>query len=310
MNYNHLEYFLVLARTQHYTKAAELLHITQPTLSIAMNKLEADLNVTLFEKIGRNVQLTQCGKEFITYIERAFLLINDGVEHIHQLQSDQSNHIRIAFLYSLTADYIPGLIDLYYKTYPNNNVIIDIFESDTKSGEGTYEMIQGLRQGRFDAIFINRIALTSPSEEITPLFDQDYVAILPKTTIYQGKKSIDLSDMASKSLIQYANRYATRNEILDLFSEIGETPKVLTEIDDELSMLALIEKNIGYAIAPMKMIYESRDVYCLPIHKPKYKRTIYLVTRKDINESDNLRNFKNFVMNEFDFSYGPHKEKK
>lgn len=305
MNYNHLEYFLVLARTQHYTRAAELLHITQPTLSIAMNKLEADLNVTLFEKIGRNVQLTQCGKEFITYIERAFTLINDGVEHIHQLQSDQSNHIRIAFLYSLTADYIPSLIDAYYKAYPNNNVIIDIYESDTKSGEGTYEMIQGLRQGRFDAIFINRIALTGSSEEVVELFDQDYVAILPKSSIYKDKKSIDLSDMAQRSLIQYANRYATRNEILDLFSEIGAKPRVLTEIDDELSMLALIEKNIGYAIAPMKKNYINHDVYCLPIHKPMYKRTIYLVTRKDVNESENLKTFRNFTMNEFDFSYDP-----
>lgn len=303
MNYNHLEYFLVLARTQHYTKAAELLHITQPTLSIAMNNLESDLNVTLFEKVGRNVQLTQSGKEFITYIERAFLLINDGVDHVTRLQNDQSNLIKIGFLYSLTADYIPELVDAYYKEYANNNVVIDIFESDTKSGEGTYELVEGLRQGRFDVIFINRIGLTGSMEEVTPLFDQNYVALVPINSIYRDKSSVDLNEMASKPLIQYANRYATRNEILELFMEVKEKPHILTEIDDELSMISLVSKNFGYAITPMKNIYTNQDVLVLPISNPNYKRTIYMVTRKDINEREKLKQFKLFTLNDFKFEY-------
>ena len=70
MNLYHLRYFVTLAHLEHYTKAAEILAITQPSLSHAIASLEKELGVKLFEKEGRNVVLTKCGQAFLTDVER------------------------------------------------------------------------------------------------------------------------------------------------------------------------------------------------------------------------------------------------
>ena len=71
MNLNHLSYFRVLAKLEHYTQAAEELSITQPSLSHAMSTLKEDLGTYLFEKQGRNIKLTKYGKIYFEYVDRA-----------------------------------------------------------------------------------------------------------------------------------------------------------------------------------------------------------------------------------------------
>ncbi|AXU28226.1 UNVERIFIED_CONTAM: LysR family transcriptional regulator [Clostridioides difficile] len=71
MNLNHLHYFRVLAKVEHYTKAATQLFIPQPSLSNAISILEKELDTFLFEKQGRNVCLTKYGRFFLTYVDKA-----------------------------------------------------------------------------------------------------------------------------------------------------------------------------------------------------------------------------------------------
>ena len=80
MNLSHLYYFRTLAEVQHYTRAAEKLFITQPTLSNAVSQLEKELGIPLFEKDGRNVKLTKQGREFNTYVSQALDLIDKAVD--------------------------------------------------------------------------------------------------------------------------------------------------------------------------------------------------------------------------------------
>ena len=79
MNLAHLYYFCKLAELQHYTRAAQELHITQPSLSGAISSLEDELKVALFEKRGRNVYLTKYGKEFYEYVSSALRTLDKGV---------------------------------------------------------------------------------------------------------------------------------------------------------------------------------------------------------------------------------------
>lgn len=94
MNLSHLYYFRKLAQVQHYTRAAEQLYITQPTLSNAVSQLEKELGIPLFEKDGRNVRLTKQGREFDTYISQALDLIDKAVDVAHE----QAGSISVSFL--------------------------------------------------------------------------------------------------------------------------------------------------------------------------------------------------------------------
>lgn len=85
MNLNQLQYFVVLARYEHYTKAAEELEISQPSLSHAMTTLERELGTRLFQKKGRNVVLTKYGRMFREYVEEALKILDLGIRKTREM---------------------------------------------------------------------------------------------------------------------------------------------------------------------------------------------------------------------------------
>ena len=85
MNLDHLRYFAAIAQLQHYGKAAEQLHVSQPNLNYAVSQLETELGVPLFEKSGRNVRLTRYGKEFLPSVQRTLETLDAGTRSIREL---------------------------------------------------------------------------------------------------------------------------------------------------------------------------------------------------------------------------------
>lgn len=303
MNLNHLEYFLVLARTQHYTKAAELLHITQPTLSHAISNLESELNVMLFQKKGRNIILTEYGIELVAYVERSLSLINEGVTRIESLKNKKSKVIHLGFLYTLTSDYIPLLIQAFRKKYPEMEVEFSFFESDTKAGESTQELINGLKSGRFDVIFINRVDTFNKDLEFVELFNQDYCVISATDSEIAKFETIDLKEIEDYPSIRYANRYGTRNEIRELYSSVDASENVVAEIDDELSIASMVMHHVGYSVTPIKKMYEDYNLAVIPISNPVHSRVIFLGCKKNVEQVDSVSKFIEFAQKEFEFKY-------
>ena len=111
MNLNQLYYFTVLAKHQHYTRASEELHISQPTLSKAISALESELNVFLFKKQGRNVVLTKQGRQYNEYVKVALQEISKGNEYLRKELSGDGAQLDLGFITSLSMDFIPELIE-------------------------------------------------------------------------------------------------------------------------------------------------------------------------------------------------------
>ena len=109
MNLYHLRYFVTLARMEHYTRAADLLAITQPSLSHAISSLESELGVKLFKKNGRNVTLTKYGKSFLTDAEDILQKLDTSVGNL-QLAGKGEGRIDIAFLRTLGSDFVPRIL--------------------------------------------------------------------------------------------------------------------------------------------------------------------------------------------------------
>lgn len=110
MNLNHLHYFRVLAKTEHYTQAANQLDITQPSLSHAIAALEKDLGCYLFEKQGRNIKLTKYGRIFYEYIDKGLQEVDLGERRLRELTSQENGWIDLAFIYTLGSHYVPHLL--------------------------------------------------------------------------------------------------------------------------------------------------------------------------------------------------------
>ena len=108
MNLSHLRYFVELAHIQHYTRTAERLCITQPSLSHAISQLEGELGVPLFEKNGRSISLTQYGKQFLACAQETLSILDEGVESLQRVSRGEGL-IRLGLLRTLGVDYVPKL---------------------------------------------------------------------------------------------------------------------------------------------------------------------------------------------------------
>ena len=132
MNLNHLSYFRVLAKLEHYTQAAEELSITQPSLSHAMSALERDLGTYLFEKQGRNIKLTKLGKIYFEYVEKALSELERGEKRIKELTNVSTGTIELGYIYTLGPNFVPKLIKKFTSIEKNKDIKFLFGQGTTK----------------------------------------------------------------------------------------------------------------------------------------------------------------------------------
>lgn len=149
MNLPHLRYFVELAHTQHYTRAAERLCITQPSLSHAMAQLEMELGVPLFEKDGRNISLTRFGQQFLICAQQTLSTLDEGVEELQRVARGEGV-IRLGLLRTLGIDLVPSLAAKFLASKPGK-------EDPAHLSHGvTQHLLEGLAAKQFDLVFCSR----------------------------------------------------------------------------------------------------------------------------------------------------------
>ncbi len=186
MNLYHLRYFVTLAHLEHYTKAAAQLNTTQPNLSYAISSLEAELGVSLFEKDGRNIVLTKCGKDFLSDVEHSLSILDSGVLKM-QLIGRGEGLIEIGFLRTLGINYIPLTLSSYLKTEDGKNATFHFHDGITA------DLIPMLKDKTCDVVFCS-YAKDEPDIEFVPVAAQDLVLIVPKDHPLADRTEADLSE--------------------------------------------------------------------------------------------------------------------
>ena len=106
MTLQQLHYFRVLAKVQHYTKAAEILLIAQPSLSYSISQLEKELNTQLFERSGRKVKLSYAGERFLEYVEKSLDILEEGTMMLKTLADSSKGEVSLGYIYSVSSKFI------------------------------------------------------------------------------------------------------------------------------------------------------------------------------------------------------------
>lgn len=122
MNLNQLQYFKILAQEEHYTRAAQMLSITQPSLSHAIAQLEEELGTRLFEKKGRNIVLTRYGKLFLPYVEESLKVLEEGVQRTRELNGSKEGIIHLAYIYTMGSNFTPKMVRNFLDAYPDYHI--------------------------------------------------------------------------------------------------------------------------------------------------------------------------------------------
>ena len=170
MNLNQLYYFRTLAELEHYTKAAEKLNISQPTLSHSIAAMEKELGANLFEKQGRNVVLTKYGRIYIFYVENALTQLELGKNQIERLVSEGGGHVGLAYMTSVGTNFMPKLISNFLDDPQNKNISFSCYEGNTKT------LLYNLKREKYDLIFCSLME-NEPDVEFIPVHEQGLVVI-------------------------------------------------------------------------------------------------------------------------------------
>lgn len=295
MNLYQLYYFRTLAKLEHYTKAAAQLSMTQPSLSHAISSLESELGVPLFKKHGRNIVLTKYGKLFLPYVENALNELEAGTKKIKELTSGTHGTVSVAFIYTLSAHFIPKLIAGFKNDEQCRNIKFLLQEGGTALEHCTAGLIRGLKDEKFDLIFVSLIP-KDPDIEFIPICEQKLVALIPHDCPLASHETIDLKDTEPYPLIHYTSKTGLKQEINRLFAKVNLVPKIYCEVEDEISMAGLVAANMGISIVPESPNLQNFNIKIIPISNPWYTRVIYLGCMKDRNIASPVLKFKNYVI--------------
>ena len=288
MNLFHLRYFVQLALTQHYTRAAEQLCITQPSLSHAITQLETELGVPLFEKTGRNTTLTHLGKEFLACAESTLSTLDAGVESMQRIARGEGL-IRLGLLRTLGVDYIPRLASSYLAANPGKDIRF------TFNTGVTQHLLDGLAARRFDLVFCS-----CPAAELgltaVPVEKQDLVLITPRNHPLAARHTIDLQDTLLYPYIYFARGSGLRYVVEDLFAQLDGHPQIAYETEEDQVIAGLVAQGFGIAVVPYMDMLLRLDVRILQISHPTYERNFYMISDDKAFLSPAVQDFRQFVI--------------
>lgn len=287
MNLIHLRYFVELAHTQHYTRAAEHLCITQPSLSHAIGQLEKELGLPLFEKNGRGTTLTYYGRQFLACAIQTLETLDGGVQALEQVGRGEGV-IRLGFLRPLGVEFVPRLAKLFLEENPGKDIRFTFHTGATGA------LLDGLRARQYDVVFASR-----PPEALglsaVRVGRQDLVLIVPKCHPLAGRKTVDLAQTLPYPQIFFSKGTGVRGIVDGLFEAIGGTPQIVYETEEDQVVAGLTAHGFGIAVVPYMDLLLRLDVQILQIVRPTWEREFCMLHDERSYQSPAAVRFREFV---------------
>lgn len=269
MELRHLEYFLMLSKELHFTKAAEKLGISQPTLSHQIKMLEKEIGYSLFNRVGKKVELTKVGE----IVQQEALNIQGSIlsisSQITALSNVEIGELKIAVLPGEITDLVSTLCIQFNQLYPNIKVII----------ETTDQVEKAVLQNQAD--FGIDFHLT-PNDllQVTKLYDEDFYLISNQRN---KEQNVSFSSVLDYPLILFPSMHQCRKLLNKASNEIGKPLEPIVETSSIRSILNLVRHGVGRSIVSRTLydFYETEDLFFQHIEKPSLSRAVYLIMKKD-----------------------------
>ncbi len=294
MNLRHLVFFHELAKTEHMAKAANNLGISEPSLSYAINKLEQELGVPLFEKDGRNIKLTFFGKTYLQFVEQGLTELNHGQKVISQLLNANEGCIHLGFTYTLGEQLVPELVTNFQKNSNNKHISFEFYQNNTS------ELLKGLIEEKYDFVlssFIPNIDGKNTRDKFIfiPLLQQEIILIVPNDHKLAKYKSISLKQIGNCPLIYFSKNSGLRPLLDHLFQSVHVKPNICCEIEEDHTVVGFVKYGYGIALVPHLAQLSHDLVHIVHIKEPDSLHQIYLVLRNPNFLPASASKFQHFV---------------
>lgn len=282
MDIQKLKYFYTTAQLEHITRASEILHISQPSLTQAIQSLEFELGVPLFDRQGRRIILTQFGKYLKERLDTLLPQFDNIPNEIEQLKNSVNKTVKLNIL--AASSFVINTIMSYKKKNPD--VIFDFEQNEQKYDCDIVITTNGLHSDHSK----NYIKRCIREEKI-------YLAV-PKNSIYASYRSIDLATVKDESFIMLSNTRLFGVICNKYCSIVGFLPKILFESDSPVAVQNIIGMGAGVAFWPEYSWgkINNKNITLIPISYPTCQRDLIIELHSRLPKSIYAEDFYKYLL--------------
>ncbi|MFI6448568.1 transcriptional regulator CynR [Kitasatospora sp. NPDC050543] len=268
----HLRYLLAVAEHANFTRAAEALHIAQPTLSQQIKQLERSLRVQLLDRSGRAVRLTDAGEAYTRYARRALRELAAAERAVLDVRDLSAGGLRLAVTPTFTAYLTGPLAAEFHTRHPG--ITLDIRET-------TQDRIESdLLDDRLDlGIAFSRSHL--PGIAGTPLFTETLGLVVGAAHSCAGRREpLPVGDLAELPLALLSEDFATRRHIDEHLAAHRVRPRILVEANSVGALVEIVRRTGLATVLPDATTREQRHLHPVPVEPPLPRRAVTLLRRE------------------------------
>ncbi|WP_182188380.1 LysR family transcriptional regulator [Pectinatus frisingensis] len=259
MELKQLEYFQMTSRLKNITRAAKRLRVSQPNITVAIKKLEAELSIQLFDRSQKQLSLTPEGAVFLNRISLALRNIQDAVLEVNDYKQLQKGTIKIGIPSMIGAFLFPKIFSSFQKKYSN----LDIYLYE----EGSMTIREQIDRDELD-FGIVILSGASSSLELLPMSRNQSVACLPLNHPLAQKESIAISDIENQNIIMLKDGSYLRNLLLQKMSSENIKANVVLESNQIETIKGLVASNVGMAFLLDFVVKDAKNIKVLPFENP------------------------------------------
>ena len=287
MELRQLEYFYMASSLRNITRAAQKLHVSQPNITVAIQKLESELGVQLLDRSQKLLTLTPEGKVFLSRIEVALENIRDAVRELDDYKNLQKGAVKIGIPPIVGAYLFPKIFSHFQQHHPS--LELSIVE------DGSMSIRQALEDGDLD---LGMVITTGIGNLLStqPILKEEIVVCLPVSHRLASRETIALEELAGEPLTMLKKGSYHRHVLMEAFKELGITPYIILSSNQVETIKGLVARKVGVSFLPRVTLEDSEKIVGVPLEEPLYI-DIGLAWKKDRYISRAGRAFIDFCTN-------------
>ena len=288
-----LRIFEAVARLSSYTRAAEELHLTQPAVSMQVRQLEDEVGLRLFEKLGKQISLTEAGREIFHYSRSINRSLQEMEEVVESLKGVRRGSLNVAV--ASTVNYLaPRLLAAFHKRYPGIGLRLDVTNRE--------RLVHQLQANTVDLVLMGQPPEAVDVDVVSEAFmDNPLVVIAPPGHPLEGEKQVPFEQLADEVFVMREPGSGTRQAMERFFSEHGAPIRNGMQMTHNEAIKQAVRAGLGLSVVSehtVELELETGRLVILDVEGFPLERQWHLVYRRGRRLSPAAQAFRQFVLDE------------
>jgi LysR family hydrogen peroxide-inducible transcriptional activator len=294
MTLTELRYIVAVAREKHFGRAAEACFVSQPTLSVAVKKLEDELDVKIFERGGSEVSVTPLGEQIVRQAQQVIEQASAIKEIAKSGKDPLSGPLRLGIIYTIGPYLLPDLVRHAIELTPQMPLMLQ--------ENFTVKLLEMLRTGELDCAIMAE-PFPDAGLAIAPLYDEPFMAALPRSHPLAKRKSISAEELKKETMLLLGTGHCFRDHVLEVcpefarFSSDAEGIRKSFEGSSLETIKHMVASGMGVTVVPMLSVPSEpqQHVVYIPFAQPAPSRRVVLAWRRSFPRYEAIAALRNAV---------------